>query len=129
MKEDFLVLVNIVENRVKVFFDEEKANQAKKRLPILQEKGIESGDYLEKVITDVCGLIECEDIPRNEVLDLAKVKAKCLEASFEEHVGDENTINKQFVKNHMEILNFYPMKTEKSYSKEEALALYTSVLA
>ena len=37
VKEDFLILVNIVENRVKVFFDEEKSNNSAKRLPILQE--------------------------------------------------------------------------------------------
>jgi len=129
VKEDFLILVNIVENRIKVFFDEEKTNNAQKRLPVLQENGIESGDYLDKVITDVCGLLECEDMPKNEVLDLVKVRSKCLEASFEEHVGDENSINMQFVKNHMEILNFYPMKNEKSYSKEEALELYTSILS
>ena len=35
VKEDFLVLINIVENRIKVFFDEEKTNAAQKRLPIL----------------------------------------------------------------------------------------------
>ena len=129
VKEDFLVLINIVENRIKCFFDEEKANAAQKRLPILQENGIDSGDYLDKVIADVCGLIEVEEIPRNEVLELAKVRPKCLEASFEEHVGDENEIDKQFVKNHMEILNFYPMKNDKSFSKEEALELYTSIMS
>ena len=129
MKEDFLILVNIIENRVKVFFDEEKQNCAKKRIPLLQEKGLNSGEYLDQLIKDVCSLIELEEMPIGEVLEVANVRPKCLEASYEEHVGDENVvINMDFVRNHMEILFFCPIKNDKSFGKVEALEMFTSVM-
>ena len=94
----------------------------------MQEKGLNSMEYLERLIADVGGFIEIEEMPVNEVLEIANVRAKCLEASYEDHVGDENTIDKQFVKNHMEILYFYPIKNEKHFDKEEALQLYAEIM-
>lgn len=52
-----------------------------------------------------------------------------LEASYEALVGSEDSINLAFVKNHMELLYFYPIKNEKSAkSKEEALAQYLKTM-
>ena len=52
-----------------------------------------------------------------------------LEASYEALVGSEDNINLDFVKNHMELLYFYPIKNEKSAkSKEEALAQYLKTM-
>ena len=68
-------------------------------------------------------LSEFENDKIEEVLKIANVSLKCLEASYEERVGAEDSINTDFVKNHMEILYFYPIKNEKSSeNKEEALA-------
>ena len=92
-KEDFLILVNIIENRLKVFFSEEKENMMKKRMDVLKDKGLDSPEYLACLIKDVCGLINMEEDPTNEVLKVANVSTLCLEASMQEHVGDENTIN------------------------------------
>ena len=74
-------------------------------------------------------LSEFENLKTEEVLKVANVSSKCLEASYEERVGDEASINSEFVKNHMEILYFYPIKNEKSLkNKEEALAQYLKTM-
>ena len=52
-KEDFLILVNIIENRIKVFLSEEKANNQKKREAIIAEKGLDSLEYFERLLQDV----------------------------------------------------------------------------
>ena len=46
----------------------------------------------------------------DEVLKLANVSKTSLEASYEALVGSEDNINLKFVKNHMELLYFYPIK-------------------
>ena len=52
-----------------------------------------------------------------------------LEASYEARVGSEDNIDVEFVKGHMELLYFYPIKNEKSAkSKEEALAQYLKTM-
>ena len=124
-KEDFLILVNIIENRIKVFLSEEKANNQKKREAIIAERGLDSLEYFERLLQDVDQLSELEQMKLAEVIKLANVSLNCIEASFEDHCGDENNIQASFVKNHIEILNFYPFKNEKSSAnKEEALAKY-----
>ena len=63
-----------------------------------------------------------------EVLEEAKVNKLCMEGSFEAHIGSEDSIDMNFVKNHFEIFYFYPLKNEKSFGKEEALKLYLDTM-
>ena len=61
------------------------------------------------------------------MLDLAKMTVDCFEASCKEHLGE--TVDKRYVRNSLEIHNFYPfMESEKFYLKEEALSIYKRVL-
>ena len=99
-----------------------------KRNKVLEEESIESEKYIELLIRDVCGLIDCEEMPIEEVLNVANLRKTCLEASFEEHIGDEENINAEFVKNHLEILYFYPIKNDQSFGNEEALKLYMELM-
>lgn len=74
--------MNIIENRLKVFFSEEKENAMKKRIKVLQDKDLNSPEYLACLIKDVCGLLDMEEEPTNEVLKVANVSTLCLEASI-----------------------------------------------
>ena len=101
----------------------------KKRLKVFQEKGMNSPEYLDRLNNDVCGIHIMEETPTKEVLAVANVSELCLEASIQEHVGDENEITLEFVKNHMEVLYFYPIKNKQSFSnKEEALTIYVEAM-
>ena len=128
-KEDFLILVNVIENRIKVFLSEEKANNQSKREKIIAERGLDSLEYFERLLQDIDLLGELEQMKLTEVIKTANVSLNCIEASYEDHCGDESNIQAAFVKNHMEILMFYPFKNQKSAgNKEEALAQYLKPL-
>ena len=62
-------------------------------MQLFNQNGIDSNEYLDKIVNDVGGLLMLEEMPISEVLEQANVSTKCLEASYEEHVGDENSIH------------------------------------
>lgn len=79
----------ILENRVKVFLDEEKKILFKKRSAIASENGYDSVAYIDKLVDDVQGLMELREYPTDEIVEAAKIKATVLECSFEHHIADE----------------------------------------
>lgn len=46
---DFLILCNIVENRVKSYIFDQKSKLQEQRLEILKEHGVQSNQYFEKL--------------------------------------------------------------------------------
>lgn len=88
-QDDFLQLLMILENRVKVFLDEEKKILYKKRSQIASNQGYKSSAYIDQLVSDVEGLMSLRDYPTDEIVEAAKIKSTVLECSFEHHIADE----------------------------------------
>lgn len=110
-KNDFLILCNIVENRIKAYLFEEKSRLQSNRLNTLRQSGVKSDEYFHALISDVRSLTEASEFAKAEVLNQAKVKSLIYEASFDDHIGSEENIDANFVKRSLEIFYYYPLKT------------------
>lgn len=82
------------------------------RLDIIKAHGFESSVYLAKLIEDQRSFESEERELFHGVITKLNINDKIYEVSFESFVGDEETIDLSFVKAHMELLSYHPVKQQ-----------------
>ena len=73
-------------------------------------------------------MIELEKVPTKEILKKLNVSASVLSGSFDEHIGSEDYIDKDFVRRYLELFYFCPFKNEKCFEDSHAVDIYKEVM-
>ena len=127
-REDFLDVTNIAQNytRVRQFTKRRTAQQT--RIELIKKHGFDSSVYLAKLIEDQRSFEAEEKELFNGIIQKLNINDKIYEVSFESFVGDEEVIDLSFVKAHMELLSYHPVKQQTPTDPQTGRAQYFASL-
>ena len=126
--EDFSNLYKIIFNRAKVAMYESKEKLSQERQKLIAEGSFGKVEYIDKLLEDIETLGEEHETFEAEVLKAVKISKLVLENSYEEYIGDEQTIDLNFIKNSMTQFYIHPIKNKMSKSEEDATKLYKEIM-
>ena len=119
-KEDFLRTMMIIQNRMYVLTQEVNTACIAARSDLIKEKGIDSLDYIKRVIEDCQKLGNLSSDAISEVLALIKVGDWVIMDSQDEHIGSPDNVNTAYVRKFLELFLFYPYRALHNKTLEEA---------
>jgi len=117
----------IVLARQAVLSQDLKVRLHKERSQIVKEKGFDSIEYFEKLVSNCHEVIEEEQAGLYEVLEKLGISDFVLSESQTAYVGEVESSG--FVCNFIELFSFFPYKHAVQKSKAEALPIVQAVVA
>ena len=108
--EDFSNLYKIIFNSAKVGMHENKQKLSQERQKLITEGSFDKIDYIDKLLEDLEVLGEEHEKFEAEVLKQVNISKSILETSYEEYIGDGETIDFSLIKNSMTQFYIHPIK-------------------